>query len=163
MITLRTEEIAALTGGTTDVRADVCGVTIDSWMNLSSGPRFALAASAFRLSRSGPTVPVAPADFKVWHPPHPNCWKTASPGGPLDFPPLLTQVANALPVRIVTWLRMSAWPRPQSSVQITGNVPVLVGVTTIVLICPGTASCFCDSSGDQNEWMTSFAVMFSFT
>src|SRR3954466_7417200 len=58
---------------------------------------------------------------------------------------------------------MSACPRPQSSVQMTGNVPVLDGVTTIVLIWPGRASCFCDSSGDQNEWMTSSAVIWSFT
>ena len=58
-----------------------------------------------------------------------------------------------------TWLRMMAWPRPQSSVQMTGNVPVRVGVTTSVLYSPGTASCFCESSGTQNEWMTSFDVM----
>src|SRR5581483_768248 len=64
---------------------------------------------------------------------------------------------------IVTWLRMTLWPRPQSSVQITGNVPVRVGVTTIELCSPGTASCFCESCGTQNEWMTSFDVMSSFT
>ena len=45
-------------------------------------------------------------------------------------PPLFNQASNFGPVRIVTWLRISAWPRPQSSVQITGKVPVRVGVTT---------------------------------
>ena len=58
-----------------------------------------------------------------------------------------------------TWLRIIAWPSPQSSVQMTGNVPVRVGVTTSVLSLPGTASCFCESSGTQKEWMTSFDVM----
>ena len=63
---------------------------------------------------------------------------------------------------ISTWLRMTAWPRPQSSVQMTGKLPVRVGVTIRLLCSPGTASCFCESSGTQNEWMTSFAVMSSF-
>ena len=44
----------------------------------------------------------------------------------------------------------------------TGNVPVRVGVTTSELTWPGTASCFCESCGTQNEWMTSFDVIRSF-
>ena len=62
------------------------GSTIDSSMNLSSGPRFAFAAYAFRLSRSGPILPVAFAGLNVWQLPQPFCWKTASPGGPALAP-----------------------------------------------------------------------------
>ncbi len=43
----------------------------------------------------------------------------------------------------------------------TGNVPVRVGVITMKLCAPGTASCFCDSWGTQKEWITSFEVMSS--
>ena len=43
------------------------GSTIDSAVYLSSGPRFAVFASAARLSRFGPTVPAAPAGLNVWH------------------------------------------------------------------------------------------------
>ncbi len=77
-------------------------------MNASSGPRFACAAYCFRLSRSGPIVPVAAAGASVWHEPHPFCWKTASPGGPAaGLPPAFSQAANAAGSRIVTWLRIS--------------------------------------------------------
>ena len=41
-------------------------------------------------------------------------------------PPRLAATSSnvGLAVTIVTWLRMSEWPRPQSSVQITGKVPI---------------------------------------
>jgi len=32
-------------------------------------------------------------------------------------------------------------------------------VTTIEVVWPGTASCFWENSGTQNEWMTSFEVI----
>ena len=51
--------------------------------------------------------------------------------------------------------RIIAWPSPQSSVQMTGYSPVLVGVITSVVSIPGTASCFWPNSGTQNEWITS--------
>ena len=57
---------------------------------------------------------------------------------------------------------MTAWPRPQSSVQITGKVPVRFGVITSSFTWPGTASCFCASCGTQKEWITSFEVIRSF-
>ena len=38
-----------------------------------------------------------------------------------------------------------------------GKVPSLFGVTVILVVIPGTASCFCPNSGTQNEWMTSRA------
>ena len=51
------------------------GSTIDSRMNCSSGTP-AVCASCGSLSRSGPTFPVAPAAFSVWHPPQPLLSKT---------------------------------------------------------------------------------------
>ena len=98
----------------------------------------------------------------MWQLPQPFCWKTASPGGPA-LAPFFMKAANLAGVTTSAWLRISAWPRPQSSVQITGNVPRCVGVMTSELCWPGTASCFCENSGTQNEWMTSLAVMSSFT
>src|SRR5579884_987908 len=139
------------------------GLTIDSWMNCVSDPRFACFAYCTSLSRSGPMLPVAPAGLNVWQLPQPFDWNTASPGGPAAArPPLRYQVLKSFSFMITTWLRISAWPSPQSSVQMTGNVPVWIGVTTIVLNWPGTASCFCDSTGTQKEWMTSFDVMRNF-
>jgi hypothetical protein len=41
-------------------------------------------------------------------------------------------------------------------------VPILSGVTTISVVWPGTASCFCENWGTQNEWMTSLEVISSF-
>ena len=119
----------------------------------------AFVASCFRLSRSGPTFPFAPAACSVWQPPQPFCWKTARPGSVVVLPPLASHFAKSAGERMSTWLRMSAWPSPQSSVQITGNVPVSTGVMTSRLCWPGTASCFCASCGTQKEWMTSFEVM----
>ena len=55
----------------------------------------------------------------------------------------------------VTGERMVAWPSPQSSVQMSGNRPVFVGVITMLVSMPGTTSCFCPIAGIQNEWITS--------
>src|SRR5262249_7039510 len=60
-------------------------------------------------------------------------------------------------------LRIVEWPSPQSSVQMTGKVPVLVGVMVRSLTWPGTASCFWPKFGTQNEWITSAAVISSLT
>ena len=56
-----------------------------------------------------------------------------------------------------TFERMTAWPSPQSSVQMIGNVPSLFGVIVTLVVVPGTASCFCDICGTQNECSTSRA------
>ena len=48
-------------------------------------------------------------------------------------------------------LRITERPSPQSSVQITGYVPTLLGVMWSVGWRPGTVSCFCPNSGTQNE------------
>src|SRR5262245_13825492 len=48
------------------------GSVIEVAMKASSGcPAF--AADSFRLSRSGPTLPFAPAGLKVWHAEQPDC------------------------------------------------------------------------------------------
>ena len=44
----------------------------------------------------------------------------------------------------------------------TGKLPVRVGVTIRLLSPPGRRPASGESSGTQNEWMTSFAVMSSF-
>ena len=44
--------------------------------------------------------------------------------------------------RRCTGARMVAWPRPQSSVQMSVKVPVRVGVITMLVSMPGTRSCF---------------------
>ena len=54
--------------------------------------------------------------------------------------------------------RISACPRPQSSVQITGKVPSRFGVITSFVSRPGTASCFWPNCGTQKEWITSSAL-----
>ena len=50
---------------------------------------------------------------------------------------------------------MVEWPRPHSSVQMSVNRPVRVGVITISVVTPGTTSCFCPICGIQSEWITS--------
>ena len=55
-------------------------------------------------------------------------------------------------------VRIVAWPSPQSSVQMTGYVPILSGVMCSCVWRPGTVSCFCPNSGTQNEWITSSAL-----
>ena len=109
-------------------------------MNASSAPRFAFAASCVEVVEVGPDLAGrAPAGLNVWQPPQPFCWKTASPGGPAAaLPPLFSHVVERRPARgSSTWLRISAWPRPQSSVQMTGNVPMRVGVITSVVVLAG--------------------------
>ena len=58
---------------------------------------------------------------------------------------------------------MTGWPGPQSSVQITSYDPSFVGVITVRVSMPGTASCFMRNSGTQKAWMTSLAVRISST
>src|SRR5215471_5406815 len=99
----------------------------------------AAAALTERLSRSGPTLPVAAGTaLNVWHAPQPLFVKITAPAVP---PPPPGDGACALPayhflkaasVITIDVLRMSECPSPQSSVQMTGNVPVLVGVITRV-------------------------------
>src|SRR5712691_11096097 len=127
-------------------------------MNFSSG-WCACAAYAGSLSRSGPIFPVAPAAFNVWQDEQPLLMKIAlpAPGPETDAPADLTHAANASGFITITVERMTEWPRPQSSVQTIGYVPILFGVTVRCVTIPGTASCFCPNSGTQKEWMTSSA------
>ena len=71
---------------------------------------------------------------------------------------LFSHFANAARGITTAVVRMTACPRPQSSVQITGYVPILFGVMCSVGWRPGTVSCFWPNSGTQNEWITSFDV-----
>src|SRR5262249_8005223 len=140
---------------------------IDSRMKLSSG-WCACCAHCGSLSRSGPTFAVAPAAVSVWHDPHGLFLKTAAPdteafGEPVAFDWLFTHFTNAACDITIAFVRIVAWPRPQSSVQITGYVPILSGVMWSVVSMPGTVSCFWPNSGTQKEWMTSFACRWSST
>src|SRR5690349_19380262 len=111
------------------------GSSIDCLTYASSGLP-ALLASAFRWSRSGPTFPAAFAGVKVWQAPHvPGPVKSAAaaafepppPAAPLPpagagagLPAALYQLSKPAAGITIALDRISAWPRPQSSVQITG-------------------------------------------
>src|SRR5579862_3201243 len=128
-------------------------------MNDSSGC-FAWAAHCGSLSRSGPTLPVAPAAVSVWHPLHGWFLNTAAPlmdvlGDVVAFVWLFSHLSNAASVMTIASLRIVACPRPQSSVQMMSYVPTLSGVMCSDVFRPGTVSSFCPNSGTQNEWMTS--------
>ena len=93
-------------------------------MKSSSGTPAAAAAS-LRLSSDGPIVPCADGiALKVWQAPQPFSVKVASPVARRrrrrGLPDSSRQVSNSAWVITIAWLRMSEWPRPQSSVQITG-------------------------------------------
>ena len=76
---------------------------------------------------------------------------------------LAIQWLNAAGVITIAVLRITEWPRPQSSTQITGYDPSRSGVMCSVVWRPGTASCFCPNSGTQNEWITSLLEIVSIT
>src|SRR6516162_5043587 len=130
---------------------------MDCFMNATRLWPAALAL-AERLSRSGPTLPVAAGTaLNVWHAPQPLFVKITAPAVPPPPPgcgfwalPAYHLLKAAALITIVS-LRIVEWPSPQSSVQITGKVPVLVGVITRSFTCPGTASCFWPKFGTQNE------------
>ena len=156
------------------------GSTIDWWTNDSSGC-FAVFAYETRLSRSGPTFPVAFAALSVWHAEQPFELKTVRPAcagemgvvlevvdvevvgrgrgsgrwRPAFFSCFLSQVLNAAGYTTTAWLRMSEWPSPHSSVHSSGNVPRRVGVTCSCVTSPGTMSSLTENSGTKTEWMTS--------
>src|SRR6266516_4993017 len=136
-------------------------------MNCSSGLP-ARCASAGSLSRSGPIFLFAPAGVNVWHVLHPLASKTALPelllaGAAIFFCCPFAQARKSFELVTSAVERMRAWPRPQSSVQTTGNVPFLSGVTGSVFVDPGTASSFWPHSGTQKEWFTSTEVIRSST
>ena len=115
-----------------------------------------------QLIEVGPIFPVEPAAFSVWQAPQPLFTKTALPAPappppPAAFPPAFAHLSKSACDITTTVDRITAWPRPQSSVQMIGYVPILFGVTVKFVSIPGTASCFCPNSGTQNEWMTSSA------
>src|SRR3954447_22031058 len=153
------------------------GSTIDSWTKASSG-WLAFFAYETRLSRSGPTLPVALAALSVWQLAQPLALKTerAAPvgdvvvvddvddvvvdeGGAAVFPCFFSQESNAAGSITTAWLRMSEWPSPHSSVHSSGNVPSRVGVTCSCVTRTGTMSSFCENCGTNTEWMTSRARM----
>src|SRR6266545_2258138 len=77
------------------------------------------------------------------------------PARPQRSPFDLIQRSNAGFSSTTTGARMSAWPSPQSSVQMRVCLPDFVGVMPRRVSTPGTASCFWRNSGTQNEWITS--------
>src|SRR2546430_12371709 len=135
-------------------------------MNCSSGWP-ARCASAGSLSRSGPIFAVAPAGWNVWQLLQPCALKTASPAPPPEPPSFFcwpfAQERNLSRDITSAVERISAWPSPQSSVQMTGNEPIRSGVIASVFTEPGTASCFWPNSGTQKEWVTSREVICSLT
>src|SRR5262245_59406898 len=107
------------------------GLTIDCLMKGTSASPAAFALGEM-LSRSGPTLPVAPGiGLKVWHAPQPFLVKITAASVPPPPPSsglcavLTYHVLNAASFITIVVLRMVEWPSPQSSVQMTGNVPVL--------------------------------------
>src|SRR3954451_11664316 len=105
------------------------GSTIDCLMKAAS-------RDARTLSRSGPTVPEAPASLSVWHDEQPleakTCWPAAVaalvPPPPAAPPPTAAPARDCLAIQTANsrwgstcavW-RMKACPRPHSSAQTTG-------------------------------------------
>ena len=83
--------------------------------------------------------------------------------GAADFLCCSSQASNAAGFITIAWLRMSEWPRPQSSLQMSGNVPSRSGVMWTVVTRPGTMSSFVRNSGTKKAWMTSSERMSSST
>src|SRR5215470_6134607 len=152
-----------------------CGSTIDSRTNRSSG-WCACFAYETSLSRSGPIVPVAFAALSVWQLAQLFWLKTERPAaegeigvvelevvvdcvvdgpGAADFSCSLSQASKADGSITIAWVRISEWPRPQSSVHSSGNVPSRVGVMWSWVTSPGTMSSFCENCGTKTEWITS--------
>ena len=111
-----------------------------------------------RCRGSGPIAPFVPAGVKAWQLPQPAEANTAAPGAaarPRRSAAPSPRRRSRPARRRCTGARIVAWPRPQSSVQMSVNVPVRVGVITMLVSIPGTTSCFCPIAGIQNEWITS--------
>src|SRR4029078_6516681 len=109
-------------------------------------------------------LPWERAAVKLWQLAQPLFVKTALPEAPPDDEPScfcwpFAHERNLCEVMTCADERMTAGPRPQSSVQITGNVPCRSGVITRVVSRPGTASSFWPNSGTQNECVTSSDVI----
>ena len=136
------------------------GSTIDSSMNLSSGPRFAFAAAPSRSSRSGPDLTGRAGRLERVAAAAPVLLEDGEPGGPAAAAAALHEAASnfvrgadvgvAAHERMAEAAELGADDRERAG---------RVGVITSELVCPGTASCFCENSGTQNEWMTSLAVI----
>ena len=103
--------------------------------------------------------------LKVWQPPQPFCVEAprARAGRCSPAPPALRPTSRSRPAdHESTWLRISEWPRPQSSVQITG-IRADAGRRDHEVVVPGRAPrpASATNCGTQKEWMTSSAVMSS--
>src|ERR1700740_3243624 len=114
------------------------GSTIESRTNCSRGCP-ASCAYCGSLARSGPTVPDAPAAVRAWQAAHWLFLKTAAPetlalGDVTACAWLCSHLSNAAGVITIASVRMTEWPRPQSSVQITGYVPTRFGVMCRVVV-----------------------------
>src|SRR6266403_4274889 len=143
------------------------GSTTD-WRTKSGNGFPAVCAYVGSLSRSGPTVADEPAAVSVWQAPQPLFLKTAPPatvafGEVTACACAFAHLSNAAGVITIASVRMTAWPSPQSSVQMTSNVPSRFGVMCSRVVRPGTVSCFCENSETQKEWITSFDVKTSST
>src|SRR2546425_10137527 len=129
-------------------------------MNCSSGCP-AVCAYSGSLSRSGPTVPVAPAALSVWQELQGLFLKTAAPetdvfGDEVAFVWPFSHFAQAAAGITIASLRINECPRPHTSVQITGYVPPPFGGLCRVGGSPRTVPRFCPHRGTQNQSITSF-------
>src|SRR5690349_12361012 len=130
---------------------------MESWTYCASdAPWPYFAASAARLSRFGPVVPVVLAAASVWQPP--QFWVktalafTAPPdddgGGALAAAFCCrSQASNCLGGTTITTERIWLCPIPHSSLQMMLYVPIRVGVATSCVCRPGTASSFSRKAG----------------
>src|SRR3954451_5537918 len=132
-------------------------------------------------------VPVAFAALRMWQLEQPLALKTDRPAaegedgvvevdvevvgdvvvvvgaGAADFPCWRSQASNAAGFITIAWLRISEWPRPQSSVHSSGKVPRRSGVMCSCVTRPGTTSSFCENSGTKTEGISSSAPMYRTT
>src|SRR5260221_3510294 len=143
------------------------GSTID-WRTKSGSAFPAVCAYGVSLASLGPTVVDEPAAVSVWKAPKLLFLKTAPPatvvfGEVTACACAFAYLSNAAGVITIASVRMTAWPSPQSSVQMTSNVPRRFGVMCSRVVRPGTVSCFCENSETQKEWITSFDVKTSST
>ena len=108
-------------------------------------------------------MPFAPAGLKRVAAAAAGLLEDREPGAaPAAWPPPLSQASNAAAPRIVD---VAAHHRVAEAAELGADHREGAGARRRhdqLLCSPGTASCFCESSGTQNEWMTSFAVMSSF-
>src|SRR4051812_3069288 len=85
------------------------GLAIDSCVNSSRDPWFAVFAYWASLSRSGPTLPFVPAGLKAWQPPQPWALKSVAPALASPF----VVCAFATVPTTVSAVGLTVWAPPQ--------------------------------------------------